>query len=230
MKKIFIVGLAVATIFATAQAAVADTYSFSFNGAAVNGVGPAIEGSGQVTLTSLGGGAYNLASASLFQINGYSANVVGNPSPGNVSYYYINGQNVASSCTGVTDYCITFDNKLTNVAPGTAPVADYPGGLLFKFTEGGNPVELIIWQDDVATDPYYGQTIWTEYMGANGGGGYDNGGYWVIPPSTDDGQGGIPLDLYIGPEPSSLLLLGTGLLCMAGFVFWKSRLSLVKAR
>jgi hypothetical protein len=91
-------------------------------------------------------------------------------------------------------------------------------------------VELTIWLDNVVGDPYYNEYIWNEFVGANGGGGYGSGGYWVVPLTADNGQGGIPLDMNIGPEPSSLMLLGTGLLCMAGFVFRKSRLSMVKAR
>jgi hypothetical protein len=233
MKKIFIVGLAVVTFLATAPAAKADsvTYNFSFNGAAVTGVGPAIEGSGLITLNSLGGGAYDLASTSLFQVNGLSANIVGNPSPGNLSNFYINSQfALAGGCTGIHDnYCIPFDNILTNVAPGTSPTID-ANGLLFQFTQGGQPVELTIWLDNVVGDPYYNEYIWNEFVGANGGGGYGSGGYWVVPLTADNGQGGIPLDMNIGPEPSSLMLLGTGLLCMAGFVFRKSRLSMVKAR
>ena len=242
MKKIWFVGLAVATLLATAPAANADsvTYNFSLNGAAVAGAdgGPAIEGSGLINLNPISGG-YNLASISQFYIDGYSASIIGNPSPGNVSSYYINGQYAATSCSGATDYCITFDNKLTSVAPGTSPAIKYPGGLLtldspgwllFQYTEGGNPVELIIWLDNVSSDPYYGDYLWNEFVGAGGKGGYGSGGYWVVPLSADNGQGGIPLDLYIGPEPPSLLLLGTGLLSMAGFIFWKSRPSMVKVK
>jgi hypothetical protein len=242
MKKIWFVGLAVATILATAPAAVADevTYLINFNGAAVTGVGPAITGTGSATFSSLGGGAYNIASTSQLTINGMSASLtpfyvpysgLGNPSPGNLSNFYINRQYaLQGGCQGFSDdYCIPFDNVLTNVAPGTSPTID-AYGLLFQFTEGGNPVELAIWLDNVVGDPYYGDDIWNMYVGANGGGGYQNGGSWVVPLSADDGEGGIPLDITIGPEPSSLLLLGTGLLCMAGFIFWKSRLSMVKAK
>jgi hypothetical protein len=233
MKKIWLVGLAVATILATAPAAMASgiTYDFFFNGAAVTGVGPAIQGSGMATLNSLGGGAFDLASTSLFQVNGVSANIVQNPSPGNLSNFYINTQvAIAGGCGSSHDnYCIPFDNTLTNVAPGTSPTID-TNGLLFQFTVGGNPVELTIWLDNDSSDPYYGDYLWNEFIGANGGGGYGSGGYWVVPLTADNGQGGIPLDLYIGPEPSSLMLLGTGLLSMVGFVFWKSRLSMVKAR
>ena len=59
-------------------------------------------------------------------------------------------------------------------------------------------------------------------------------GAWLIDPNynTDiNGEGADPLDISSSPspEPSSLLLLGTGLLFMAGFLFRKAKPSMIQS-
>ena len=81
-----------------------------------------------------------------------------------------------------------------------APLDDY--GLLFQLGTGG---VVNLWEVN-------GIFYWNEWVN----------GAWEFAPNV--GEGGEPIDAIISatPEPSSLLLLGTGLLLLAGFAFRKT--------
>jgi hypothetical protein len=177
MKKLWIMTLAVATALAIAPAAKADTYYFNFYGLGVSG-------SGSLTGNGLGGGEWNITGGT-FIINGVSAGVVNNPTPG------------AASVSG--DGGIYYDNIL--IPAGSPAVTG--NGLLFIIGSGATAEEFNIWSQG-------GVTYFDEY--------YE--GAWL-----DNGENGVPIVLNISstPEPSTWLLLGTGILALAAGLFLKPR-------
>jgi len=234
MKKLLFVSLALATALATSPAAKADSvFYFNFNGTCSQGAtgcdsqyNPAtpvsITGSGYFNVT--GSGSTLSITGGSFTINGVAATLITSTTPGvgySGGYYYP----VASLLTAPGPFgtaqippggynAAFFDNLLK---PGTSPYLDDSG---IAFMVDGAIIEIF-----AGSGSSSGNLYWNEVVN----------GAWLINPVANaeggNGQGGDPLNLDISPtpEPSSLMLLGTGLLLMAGFLFRKAKPSMIQS-
>jgi hypothetical protein len=235
MKQIWFVGLALAAILATATVAKADTFGFVFSGSAVLGVGPSISGSGTLTADLITPGTYccyydssdssydlpYTIGSNVYNVTGGNFTISYNGGPATTAYIMTNTSpgNVDFS----DDYYYFYDNIIAptgTLTPSGSPfITDF--GILLNLTGDvqNSGVEIDLAYDDYG-DAYNGQYVWSGYNYAPGAGAVINDTYDELPLGY----------LEVTPEPSSLMLLGTGLLCMAGFLFWKAKPSMVRVR
>ena len=200
MKKFWLVGLALATALATAPAAMADSFYVVITGveccsnSGTSGLGH-VSGSAVLTGNSLGGGSFNITSATYTSITvdgvTYSdPSIIINGTPG-----ILNASNNG----------FWYDDVLNTSSPYVA------GGILFQLP--GSPYSYL---DIYINGP---GAVLSE----------SNAAGTVYNPSYPISGYDVSLAVSATPEPSSWLLLGTGLLFLAGFLFRKTKPSMIQA-
>ena len=160
------------------------------------GSGVAAGDTGTVTVTGTGlGGGLYNITSGSINFDGFTGTVIPNPTPGLVSYY-------TPSSPDWTYTPWTYDDLFQTASPQV----DDKGGIIFGSTGGG---QLELWSE--GGQMYF--NIWTPTGSP--------GGDWAF--DFVDYPFGVPASL--SPEPSSLLLLSTGLLGLAVILFRREKVS-----
>ena len=196
MKNTWLVVLAMATAFATAPAAKADTIYFNLSG---NG----ITGSGNITFVPTATPGVDDITGITGTFTDISAGITNATIESLVPASY--SSTSPSEVPAASGYVWVFDNLFypTGAAPS---VNGYPAGglldnwgVLFELNDG---LEVNLWGD--------GGNVYTAADSA----GLSTGSFADF---------GMNVFFASTPEPASLLLLGTGLLFLAGLAFRKTR-------